>query len=120
MDINRERQHRQADHHHGPRSCGQDGQPAEREESADRADDASHPNAGGEELEDEQRQTGEQQEVGNRRASHGVEQLIDQRQFREAHDGDRVEARVAIIGDHLLGGDQDDAELLVAVHCLQH
>ena len=56
-----------------------------------RTDDGGDADAGGEELEHDQGQTGEQQQVGDRRAGDGVEQLVDERELGEADRRGRVD-----------------------------
>ena len=99
---------------------GRTARPVKASTVRDRADAAGEADAGGEELEDQQCQPGQQQQVGDRRAGHGVEQLVEQRELREAHHRHRVEAGRPVVEHDHLGGDDFDAVLLVAVHRLEH
>ena len=99
---------------------GSTAMPGAGQHGADRADRAGEADAGREELEHEQRQAGEQQQVGDRRAGDRVEQLVDERQLREPDRGDRVEAGGAVVEHDEVGGDEHDAVLLEPVERLHH
>ncbi len=49
-----------------------------------------------------------------------MEELVDERQFREPHDRHGVEASRAVVEHHEFGGDQYDTVLLVPVHRCHH
>ncbi len=120
LHVDREGEHRQHDHHDGPGSRRKHRQPGEGEQRAHRSDRAGDADTGGEELEHQQREAGQQQQIGDRRAGHGVEELVDERQLGEPNHRDRVEPCRAVVEHDEFGGDQHDAVLLEAVHGGDH
>ena len=76
---------------------GQRGQPVAAEDEAPGADQAGHADAGGEELEDDQRQADHEQQVGHRRAGHGVQELAAERELGEAGLGDGLALAVVAV-----------------------
>ena len=91
-------------HGERPRPGRQHGHARAGEHGAHRADRPGDADAGGEELEHDQREAGQQQQVGHGRAGDGVEQLVDERELGEADRGDRVEPGRAVVEHDEVGG----------------
>ena len=120
LHVDGERHHRQPEQADRPPARRQLGEAVARQDRADRADDAGDADAGGEELEDQQRETDEEQQVRDGRAGHRVEQLVDQAELREAGGGDGLALHGAGVGDPLDRGVEHHPVLLVAVERLEH
>jgi hypothetical protein len=76
---------------------GQDRQAVGRQHERASAHQAGHADAGGEELEDDERQPHQQQQVGHCRAGHRVEELVLHRERREDRGGDRFAHGAAVL-----------------------
>ena len=74
-------------HDDGHRSRRQRAEAVAAEHHAHRADPAGDADAGGEELEDQQRQADDEQQEGHRRAGDGVHHLVDQAEAAEHRHG---------------------------------
>ena len=120
LHVDGEREHGEHDAGERPWAGRKHGRTRTRQHGAHRADRTGDADAGGEELEHEQREPGEQQQVGHRRAGDRVEQLVDERQLGEAHGGDRVETGRSVVEHDEVGRRQHDAVLLEPVERLHH
>ena len=120
MHVDSERDHRKHDQRDRPGARREHRQTGEGEHRAHGADRSGDADTGGEELEQQESETGQEQQVGDGWAGHGVEQLVDERELGEPHDCHGVEPCRAVVEHGEFGGDDHDTVLLVAVHCRHH
>ena len=103
-----------------PSAGGQHVEAVGREQRAGDADHGGHTDTGREELEEEQSESNEQQQIGDRGAGDRVEELVDEAGLREPRHGGGSALDRAVVGDLLLGGLEHDAIAFVAVESVEH
>ena len=85
MHVDRERDHRHENRGKRHAVERQGVEAVTRQDQTGCANNAGHADAGGEELEDEQRKADDEQQVRNRWATDRVHELVDQTELEEAH-----------------------------------
>ena len=119
LHVDGEREHREQQQGDGPWLHRQHAEPVAAKGDERGADDAGDADAGGEELEQQEGEADHEEQVGDRRAGRGVEQLGDEIELVEAHDGDLV-VEAAVVVDPLHGGVQGHAVSLQPIQTEHH